>query len=148
MSVRDVTGRDESGRERSSGVRSDDGRAAPAGYDRRWATTGAVLAGLSVALGAFGAHALEPLLSEARLATFETAVRYQAVQALGLLLVSVFPRPVRGAAPWLLAGTVFFSGSLYLIVALDLPAFGAVAPVGGVLLIVGWAIAAWRLARG
>jgi len=119
-----------------------------AAYDRRWAATGAVLAGLAVALGAFGAHALEPLLSEARLATFETAVRYQAHQALGLLLVSMLPAPVRAAAPWLLAGTVVFSGSLYLIVALDVSAFGAVAPVGGVLLITGWAVAAWRLLRG
>ncbi len=116
-------------------------------YDRRWAATGAVLAGLGVALGAFGAHALEPVLSEARLATFETAVRYQAHHALGLLLVSMLPPRVRAAAPWLLAGTVLFSGSLYLLVALDAPVFGAVAPVGGALLITGWAVAAWRLLR-
>jgi len=117
------------------------------GHDRRWAAIGAALAGLGVALGAFGAHALSPLLSEARLATFETAVRYQTHHALGLLLVSMLPREVRAAAPWLLAGTVLFSGSLYLIVALDAPLFGAVAPVGGALLITGWAVAVWRLLR-
>ena len=132
---------------RSNEARGGDERADSVAYDRRWAATGAVLAGLSVAAGAFGAHALEPILSEARLATFETAVRYQALQALGLLLVSMFPRPVRAAAPWLLAGTVLFSGSLYLIVALDVSAFGAVAPVGGVLLVTGWAVAVWRLLR-
>jgi uncharacterized membrane protein YgdD (TMEM256/DUF423 family) len=115
---------------------------------RGWAATGAILTGLGVALGAFGAHALEPLLSEARLATFETAVRYQTHQALGLLLVALLPRPARRAAPLLLAGTVIFSGALYLLVALDAPAFGAVAPIGGAAMIAGWLLAAWRLLRG
>ena len=114
---------------------------------RRWAAVGAILAGLAVALGAFGAHALEPLLSEARLATFETAVRYQVHQALGLILVALLPRPVRIAAPVLLTGTVIFSGSLYLLVALDLSLLGAVAPVGGAAMILGWALVAWRLLR-
>ncbi len=115
--------------------------------DRGWAATGALLAGLGVALGAFGAHALEPLLGPDRLGTFETAVRYQTQQALGLTLLAVLPRPARAAAPLLLAGMLLFSGSLYLLVALDLPAMGAVAPVGGVALIAGWLLAAWRLLR-
>lgn len=114
---------------------------------RRWAAVGAILAGLGVALGAFGAHALEPLLSDARLGTFETAVRYQVHQALGLILVALLPRSVRIAAPLLLAGTVIFSGSLYLLVALDLSLLGAVAPIGGAAMILGWALAAWRLLR-
>lgn len=114
---------------------------------RRWATVGAILAGLGVAIGAFGAHALEPMLSEARLGTFETAVRYQTHQALGLLLIALLPRTVRAAAPWLFAGTLVFSGSLYALVLLDLSPLGAIAPIGGVLMIGGWAVAAWRLVR-
>lgn len=114
---------------------------------RGLAATGAILAGLGVALGAFGAHALEPLLSEARLATFETAVRYQTHQALGLLLLALLPRPARVAAPLLLGGTVIFSGSLYLLVATDAAWLGAVAPIGGAGMIAGWAVAAWKLLR-
>ena len=114
---------------------------------RRWAAVGAILAGLGVAFGAFGAHALEPLLSEARLGTFETAVRYQTHQALGLLVLALLPRPVRAAAPWLLAGTVVFAGSLYALVLFDLSWMGAVAPIGGASMIGAWALAAWRLLR-
>lgn len=115
---------------------------------RRWAAVAAVLTGLGVALGAFGAHTLEPLLSEARLATFETAVRYQTTQAIGLLVLAGAPAHVRIAAPVLLAGIVVFSGSLFLIVALDVSAFGAVAPIGGVAMIAAWLLAAWRFLRG
>jgi len=115
---------------------------------RRWAAIAALLTGLGVALGAFGAHTLEPILSEARLATFETAVRYQTTQAIGLLLLASAPTRVRVALPFLLAGIVIFSGSLYLIVALDVSAFGAVAPIGGVAMITAWTLAAWRFLRG
>jgi uncharacterized membrane protein YgdD (TMEM256/DUF423 family) len=115
---------------------------------RGWAATGALLAGLGVALGAFGAHALEPVLSESRLATYDTAVRYQTHQALGLILLALLPTRARVAAPVLLAGTLLFSGALYLLVALDAPLFGAIAPIGGAAMILGWVLAAWRLLRG
>ena len=115
---------------------------------RGWAATGALLAGLGVALGAFGAHALEPLLSESRLDTYRTAVRYQTHQALGLILLALLPTRARVAAPVLLAGTLVFSGALYLLIALDAPLFGAVAPIGGAAMILGWLLAAWRLLRG
>jgi uncharacterized membrane protein YgdD (TMEM256/DUF423 family) len=115
---------------------------------RGWAAAGALLAGLGVALGAFGAHALEPILSESRLATFDTAVRYQTHQALGLILLALLPTRARVAAPILAAGTFVFSGALYLLVALDAPLFGAVAPIGGAAMILGWLLAAWRLLRG
>jgi uncharacterized membrane protein YgdD (TMEM256/DUF423 family) len=115
---------------------------------RGWAATGALLAGLGVALGAFGAHALEPLLNESRLGTYQTAVRYQTHQALGLILLALLPARARVAAPFLLAGTLLFSGALYLLVALDAPLFGAVAPIGGAAMILGWLLAAWRLLRG
>lgn len=114
---------------------------------RRWAATGALLVALGVALGAFGAHALDGVLSEARLATFETAVRYQVHQSLGLILIALLPAPARIGAPILFVGTLIFSGSLYLLVALDLSLLGAVAPIGGVAMIAAWLVVAWRLAR-
>lgn len=113
----------------------------------RVAGLGALLAGLAVALGAFGAHGLEQVLTQQRLGTFETAVRYQMFHALGLLAVAALgPRPCR-AAPWLLAGSVIFSGSLYLLVATGAGWWGAVAPLGGLLQIAGWAYLAVLLFR-
>lgn len=99
---------------------------------------GALLAALAVALGAFGAHGLEGVLSSDRLETFETAVRYQMFHALGMLTASALGPRASRAAPWLLAGSLIFSGSLYLIVGGAPAWFGAVAPVGGVLMIGGW----------
>jgi len=119
-------------------------------HARTAAVWGAALVGLGVMLGAFGAHTLTDLVSEARLATFETGVRYQVYQGLGLLALAALSQ--RGAlaarsAPFLIAGTVVFSGSLYALVAGAPGWFGAVAPAGGVLMIVGWILAAWHLAR-
>lgn len=110
---------------------------------------GAVSAALAVAAGAFGAHGLRDLLTPERVATFETAVRYQTTHALALLLVGLLAG--RGAAPrvlaWagglFLAGTVLFSGSLYALVLADAPWLGAVAPLGGAAFIGGWLALAW-----
>lgn len=114
---------------------------------------GAFLVALAVALGAFGAHALEGRLPPGLLATFETAVRYHLTQALGVLVLALgaqcWERPALGTAGWLVvAGTTVFSGSLYLLVFTGVRTLGAVTPVGGVLLIAGWLAAALVLIRG
>lgn len=107
-------------------------------------TTGAVLAGLAVAIGAFGAHALRPLLEEhARTATFELAVRYQFYHAFAILFSGVlmfnFPsRHVGRAAVCFAAGIVIFSGSLYTLSLTGIRALGAITPIGGLLFIAGW----------
>jgi uncharacterized membrane protein YgdD (TMEM256/DUF423 family) len=93
-----------------------------------------------VAAGAFGAHGLRGSLAPDRLEIFETAVRYQLVHALALLAVEVLGAPRAGWA--FLAGTLVFSGSLYLLVLTGQRWFGAVTPIGGVLLLVGWALLA------
>jgi uncharacterized membrane protein YgdD (TMEM256/DUF423 family) len=122
----------------------------------RWpGVVGAAAAGVAVAAGAFGAHALQEVLTPARLATFETAVRYQWVHAIGLIALqaaiaanAAAPRALARAAGLLTLGTGVFSGSLYLLVATDVGAWGAVAPVGGAAMIVGWAVAVRAFARG
>lgn len=114
------------------------------------AVAGALLLAVGVGLGAFGAHGLKETLTPERLATFETGVRYQLFQGLGLLLLAAMARSGKAApraATAVLAGTVIFSGSLYLLVAGAPSWFGAVAPIGGGLMIVGWLLAAWRFAR-
>lgn len=120
--------------------------------ERRVFAVGSVLAGLGVVFGAFGAHALKASLSVKMLATFETGVRYQMYHALGLLALAwaIGRWPERRLVPaaWLLlAGTVVFSGSLYLFVLTGTRWLGAITPLGGVGLIAGWGLAAWRLGR-
>lgn len=110
---------------------------------------GAVLGFLGVALGAFGAHALRGKLDPDQLARFETAVRYQFYHALALVGVALAARawPELNLAPagWaFIAGTVVFSGTLYLIDLTGIRAFGAVTPVGGALLLAGWLLLAWE----
>src|SRR5690625_3161882 len=114
--------------------------------NRTTAASGAILAAVAVALGAFGAHALEGQVTEARLGTFETAVRYLMYHALGLLLLS----NIRGtglAAVLMTAGVAVFSLTLILLVLTDTGWLGAVTPVGGVLMISAWLLTAWRLLR-
>ena len=107
---------------------------------------GALLAGTGVALGAFGAHALKSALTPDLLANFETGVRYQMYHGLGLLALALLPGQRRAPA-FLLAGTVIFSGSLYLLAFTGTKWWGAVTPVGGVLQLVGWGLAAWDARR-
>ena len=118
--------------------------------ESRLFAVGSLLAGLGVALGAFGAHALKASLSPQLLSTFETGVRYQMYHGLGLLALALaigrWPeRRLAPAALLLIVGTVVFSGSLYLLVLTGFRWFGAVTPLGGLALIVGWGLAAWRM---
>jgi uncharacterized membrane protein YgdD (TMEM256/DUF423 family) len=108
---------------------------------------GALSALISVAAGAFGAHALRERLAPDMLAVFETGARYQMYHALGLLAVAWavgrWPGPA-SAAGWLfVAGTVLFSGSLYLLALSGQRWLGAVTPFGGLAFIAGWGALAW-----
>ena len=113
---------------------------------------GAALAGAAVAAGAFGAHGLRARLDPDLLEIFETAARYQLIHGIALILTALAedrsPQARLTPARWMfLAGTVAFSGSLYLLALTGARAVGAITPVGGVLLIAGWATFAWRVAR-
>jgi uncharacterized membrane protein YgdD (TMEM256/DUF423 family) len=97
---------------------------------------------LAVALGAFGAHGLEGRLTPERLQTWHTAVLYHLVHAPALLALALHApagRALRVAWGAWLGGVAVFSGSLYALALTDLRWLGAVTPVGGVLLLAGWA---------
>ena len=111
--------------------------------DRLFFGFGALSALISVAAGAFGAHALRGRLTPEYLAAFETAARYQMYHALGLLAVAWaitrWPGPLPVWAGWLfVAGTVLFSGSLYILAMTGIRWWGAVTPLGGVAFLAGW----------
>ena len=121
-------------------------------FSQRVLVAASVAGALAVVLGAFGAHALRALLDERALAVWHTAVDYQFWHALALLAAGVLAmhrtsRALRVAAVAFVAGIVLFCASLYAL-ALGAPrAIGAVTPLGGVALIVGWltlALHAWR----
>jgi uncharacterized membrane protein YgdD (TMEM256/DUF423 family) len=113
--------------------------------DRLFVAIAALLGGIAVAAGAFATHALRDQLSDRLLAIFETGARYQMYHALALLLVAlvrsqglVNPSWVTTAGGALIAGVVVFSGSLYALALTGQTLLGAIAPLGGALLIVGW----------
>lgn len=120
--------------------------------ERTFAVLGALLAGLAVAAGAFGAHGLKARLAPDLLEVFETAARYQMYHALGLLAVAWaaarWPQPAVTAAGWcFVAGIVVFCGSLYVLSLTGTRWLGAITPLGGLAFMVGWlalALAAWR----
>ena len=111
--------------------------------DRLFFGLGALSALVSVAAGAFGAHALRARLSPDYLAIFETAARYQMYHALGLVAVAWavtrWPAALPRWAGWLFViGTVLFSGSLYALALTGTRWLGAVAPLGGAAFLAGW----------
>ena len=99
---------------------------------------GAGLAGVGVALGAFGAHGLRSMVTPERLAVFETGVRYQVIHALAILAAAwaAHAAPQAAAPRWagalFAAGVLLFSGSLYLLVWTGVTTWGAVTPLGAV----------------
>jgi uncharacterized membrane protein YgdD (TMEM256/DUF423 family) len=113
---------------------------------------GALSALISVAAGAFGAHALRERLAPDMLAVFETGARYQMYHALALLAVAGavgrWPGPATAAGWLFVAGTVLFSGSLYLLALTGHRWLGAITPLGGLAFIAGWAALVWAALRG
>jgi uncharacterized membrane protein YgdD (TMEM256/DUF423 family) len=115
-----------------------------------WTVAGALWGLLGVGLGAFGAHGLKGMAGEGALAWWETGARYHLVHALALVLFGLVQhhRPGGGAAGFcFLLGSAVFSGTLYAM-ALGAPRWlGAVTPLGGLGMMLGWLLLAWH-ARG
>ena len=117
--------------------------------DRKIISTAAIFGMIAIILGAFGAHALKKILSIDQLATFETGVKYQMYHALFLLLIGILSDITQKTKKKIyyltLFGVVLFSGSIYLLATNDLTPFdfrtiGFITPIGGFLLILGWAV--------
>jgi uncharacterized membrane protein YgdD (TMEM256/DUF423 family) len=117
-----------------------------------WVLLASIFGALSVAAGAFGAHALRGAVSERDLETFQTAAHYQMIHALAFFAVAWGRTRWRGklvnlAGNFFFAGILLFSGSLYALVLTNTRWLGAITPFGGISLILGWVllgIAGWR----
>ena len=120
-------------------------------------TTAAILGMIAVILGAFGAHGLKELLTPDQLTSYHTGVRYQFYHAFALFASASLMKPgIRSAAAaaWLfLLGVILFSGSIYMLSCREVIGLtsykwlGPITPLGGALLIAGWAClipAAWK----
>ncbi len=116
---------------------------------RGYLTTAFILAAITVALGAFGAHKLQDIASEKAVKTFETAVRYQfyhviALAIAGILYKSYTNKWIKTSGTFFLLGIFLFSGSLYLLTlsiaikSADFNWVGPITPVGGIFFILGW----------
>ena len=103
---------------------------------------------LGVALGAFGAHGLRALLDPPALGWWHTAVQWQMWHALALVALAMAQPPMGRPAALLAIGTLVFSGSLYLMALTGARWLGMVTPLGGFLMIAGWAMVAWSAWRG
>jgi uncharacterized membrane protein YgdD (TMEM256/DUF423 family) len=109
---------------------------------------GSLLSATAVGLGAFGAHALKGRLTPEDFEIFDTASRYLGMQSLGilgfsLLMARLDALPLKIGAFALTSGALIFSGSLYILIFTGIRSWGAVTPIGGLLLIVGWLLGSW-----
>ena len=122
--------------------------------DKTLMFVGALMGGVGVGIGAFGAHGLRGRLSPEMLAVFETGVRYQMYHAFAVLIVASAIGQIGKArllvmAGWFFfAGIVLFSGSLYALALTNMRMLGAITPLGGLLFLIGWAcLALFAVAR-
>jgi len=116
---------------------------------KQWVVFGSIFGFFGVLLGAFGAHALKDSLPEKSLEIYQTAVHYQMIHALALIVLGIwslqnpsFDSQLPGWAFTL--GVVVFSGSLVILAITQLKFLGAITPVGGLAFLVGWIAFAFR----
>ncbi|MFM7467609.1 MAG: DUF423 domain-containing protein [Crocinitomicaceae bacterium] len=119
------------------------------------AITGILLILCGIILGAFGAHALKDLVSTSKLASFETGVRYQLLQGMGLLIIglqSSLSFSLKIFYRLMLVGTILFSFSIYLLTfseVTNIPTklIGPITPIGGLLMICAWLHLVFKMIR-
>ena len=119
---------------------------------KAWLLIGSIMGFLSVAGGAFGAHALKARLATEMMEVFTTGTRYLMLHAVALLAVGLLAERLGGTsltvAGWAFTiGTLIFTGSLWLLAGTGTRWLGAVTPIGGLTLLVGWAALAVAVAR-
>lgn len=117
---------------------------------------GTAMGMLAIVLGAFAAHGLEKLVDAQAIDTFETGVKYQMYHALFLLFLGIWSglslKPKKIVFTLILLGVVLFSFSIYLLALNSLTSFdfkiiGFLTPIGGVLMIMGWAVLAYKILK-
>lgn len=116
--------------------------------ERTFVVAGALSGFFAVAAGAFGAHALKQRVTPDLLAVFQTGAHYHLVHALAIVAVGILcarnSSAALAAAGWLfVAGTILFSGSLYVLALSGVRWLGAVTPLGGLAFLGGWLALAW-----
>ena len=112
---------------------------------------GAIFGGISVMLGAMGAHSLKNVLTEKKLSAFQTATEYMGYHGIALILVGIIcfqlsesgAKALKKVGILFTAGTVMFSGSIYILIFDGPRAFGPITPIGGLCFMTGWFIFAW-----
>jgi len=112
-----------------------------------WIAVAGILGTLSVAAGAFGAHGLRESVSPERLSAWQTAAHYALVHSAAILALALYGaatgRSVALPAGLMTAGVALFSGSIFGLVLFEVRVLGPVTPLGGLLLIAGWASLVW-----
>jgi len=119
---------------------------------KRFLIMACLLMATAVSLGAFGAHGLKKIITPDMLSVYQTGVQYQFYHALGLLGVAFIAhvnstKLVNMAGNLMFTGVMIFSGSLYLLVILNIKWLGAITPIGGVLMVISWVLLAWSVFR-
>ena len=114
---------------------------------RKYLAVGAIISGIGVALGAFGAHGLKTRVDAASMAVYQTGVQYQLVHGLALIAIASSRDIITAARLKLIArlwtiGIILFCGSLYLLAVTGVKILGAITPLGGVCFLTGWLILA------
>ncbi len=124
--------------------------------DKKISITGAWIGMVAIILGAFGAHALKKVLTPEQLISFETGVRYQMYQAFFLFFLAtqndIQEKTKKTIFTLILSGTLFFSGSIYLLSTTGITGFnfkpiGFITPIGGLLLIIAWGILGYSILK-
>ena len=124
--------------------------------DKKISITGAWIGMVAIILGAFGAHALKKVLTPEQLISFETGVRYQMYQAFFLFFLAsqndILEKTKKTIFTLILSGTLFFSGSIYLLSTTGITGFnfkpiGFITPIGGLLLILAWGMLGYSILK-
>ncbi|OIJ21832.1 hypothetical protein BKP45_03815 [Anaerobacillus alkalidiazotrophicus] len=114
---------------------------------------GSINMAIAVGLGAFGAHGLQPKLTEKMFNIYQTGVQYHMIHAVAIILVAIIsdrlgdPTILSWAGWSFVLGVIFFSGSLYVLSISGVKILGAITPIGGILFIVGWMLLAFSAAK-
>lgn len=125
-------------------------------FDKNMVATAALLAAITIAMGALGAHGLKNLVDEKAIQIYETGIRYQMYHVLAILVLGIatlIPEKIKKRVFWFfICGIILFSGSIYLlalnaILPFDAKIIGIVTPIGGLLFIIGWILLGYGMVK-